>query len=198
MSDRSWTAALNLWPPLPQDRQQRQQPPTDEERAITRAVFLARVALNSGGSCIGFFGEKASRSLSNLESLLRPGKLNDPDIGIEMKNIGTVSDANKPPYARLPNTATVNTDGPFYNTFYTSRQGLPLRPNIGEFKAGSIEAQVLQILHELAHLVYGTDAKPLIPYDGDNKNQSTANTDRVQDACKQQIRTAVTRAGNVL
>lgn len=84
-------------------------------------------------------------------------------------------------------TVTVNTSGPFLDPRSKSR--------IGNYPAISKESRLLQILHELAHLVHGADGNPLIVpdynrADPNDSRLSIANTEQVKKACEKEIEAA--------
>jgi hypothetical protein len=85
----------------------------------------------------------------------------------------------------------LNSDGPFYQAAcFASRQCIR---NIGSFPAGTREAKMLMLLHEMAHLIRRPDGKWLIPDDGRNSQQSTANSRTVQKYCGDAIRQVPTQ-----
>jgi len=85
--------------------------------------------------------------------------------------------------------------------------GLPALPRFGGYAPGTRESRVLQLLHEIGHLVvtdvyrayvfvqlgsatrsYARDrVRLLLPVDGNNPTLSDQNTNRVLAACRDQI-----------
>ena len=86
---------------------------------------------------------------------------------------------------RLFEKTTVNIHGSFYQ-----RRSDPLRKfpsDVGNFAPGSRAARALILLHELGHLIQGENGDWLIPDDGFNAEQSTANTLRIQQVCRKEL-----------
>jgi hypothetical protein len=50
-----------------------------------------------------------------------------------------------------------------------------------------MRSQVLQVLHELAHVVLDANGHPLIAVDGGNSSLSERNTKAIKAACKTEI-----------
>jgi hypothetical protein len=86
---------------------------------------------------------------------------------------------------RLFERTLVNTNGSFYQRRVELMREYP--SDIGDFAPGSRQARALILLHELGHLIQNEDGDWLIPDDGHNGPQSTANTLRVQQACRVQL-----------
>lgn len=106
----------------------------------------------------------------------------DTKLGIQQSGTQTT-------HSTYPNTTTefrtfqnavINNAGPFFNLLSKTR--------FGGYNPGSNQSQTLQILHELAHLVYSGGA-PLIPDDsGPTKNvDSDMNTREILKHCKSKI-----------
>jgi hypothetical protein len=85
---------------------------------------------------------------------------------------------------RVPTEAKVYMTGSFFG-------GTGKQP-IGRYPAGSREAQILALLHEIAHNIVKNPRGPkgveyLIPPDGDNRNQSSESTNLIRDTCRTEI-----------
>jgi hypothetical protein len=86
---------------------------------------------------------------------------------------------------RLFEKTAVNIHGSFYQ-----RRADPMRKfpsDVGNFAPGSRAARALILLHELGHLIQGENGDWLIPDDGFNAEQSTANTLRIQQVCRKEL-----------
>jgi hypothetical protein len=59
---------------------------------------------------------------------------------------------------------------------------------VGSFPPNSREARILMLLHELGHLMRGTDEKWLLPDDGNNMGDSMRNTRKIESVCGNEIR----------
>ena len=159
-----------------------------------RLTLLERAYLDTAGildtrdRCSQFFGGTASgRVLYELVVRLQERSSNDSRTGLRMSGaFGIyVNEENGARY-RLFEEAELNSAGPFYKskTFPTE----PFVPNVGNFRPNTRQARVLILLHELAHLVKGSNGTWLIPDDGGNAQLSRLNTLTVESMCKQQIR----------
>ena len=141
---------------------------------IAAALKDVESILAGDNSCSKFFGSFAQKALEALGPMLTPTPLNNPNIGIHM----VVPAAAEGPY-RVPSIAEVNTGGPFLS---------PFGPSFGGYTHGTEQSRVVQILHELAHLLKNPEGTGwLIPDDGSDPKQSEKNTSTVMDHCKDQI-----------
>jgi len=93
--------------------------------------------------------------------------------------------ATSQPY-RLFERAMVNTNGSFYKRRQDLMHKFPA--DVGDFSAGSRPARALILLHELGHLIQNKDGDWLLPDDDGNGVQSNANTRRVQQECRVQLK----------
>ncbi|MEK6280271.1 MAG: hypothetical protein AABN95_07925 [Acidobacteriota bacterium] len=158
---------------------------------LDRAYLDALLVLSEQNTCSGFFG--GSGSIDVLEELvikLRTTSCNDTRIGMRMSGPFTsfVTSETGISY-RLFKETELNTAGPFYKSKTFAAE--PFVPNVGSFRPNTREARVLILLHELAHLVKGSDGAWLIPDDGGNAQLSRSNTLMVESKCGQQIRARV-------
>ncbi len=88
-------------------------------------------------------------------------------------------------YYRLFDQVRVNSNGSFYQRRQMTMRKFPA--DVGSFGPGTRRARALILLHELAHLIPGQNGSWLIPDDGYNGPQSTANTLQVQQVCWAQL-----------
>jgi hypothetical protein len=87
---------------------------------------------------------------------------------------------------RLFDKVSINLNGPFYRRNYlNSNRNLP---RIGTFEPNTKEIRVLMFLHELGHIVKGTDGKWLLPDDGSSNEQSQINSATIEGVCNEQIK----------
>jgi len=86
---------------------------------------------------------------------------------------------------RLFDQATVNSDGSFYRRRLDALRRFPA--DVGSFPPGTRQARALILLHELGHLIEGSDGAWLIPDDGHDGALSYRNTLLVQQACRAQL-----------
>jgi hypothetical protein len=160
--------------------------PQNPDNAIANPVGLARTILSAKNPCSDYFGANAVKALDALENQLTRGY---PPEGPGNTKLGIIQSGSITYHTTYPNTATeyrtfqsavINRDGPFFNRFSQTR--------FGGYDPGRNQSQVLQILHELAHLVYSGGA-PLIPDDAGKtkKVDSDVNTREVLKHCKSEI-----------
>jgi hypothetical protein len=162
---------------------------TNKDWNLTQAYFDVFSILSDQNTCSRFYGgpRVATTVLNDLVALVearpmvreisfqmagRPTLFVHPDLGVRYRLFGT---------------AMVNTKGSFYQ-----RRPDPLHKfpsDVGNFGPGTRRARALILLHELGHLIEREDGNWLIPDDGRNGPQSTANTLRVQQVCYAQLRT---------
>ena len=87
---------------------------------------------------------------------------------------------------RLFDKPTVNTNGSFYRRRSNPMRNVPA--DVGSFASGTRRARALILLHELGHLIEGADGAWLIPDDGFDVEKSTANTLRIEEVCRTQLK----------
>lgn len=154
---------------------------------LDRAFLDARTILDQSNACSQFFGTEATHVLTELSKRIEKRASNDHGIAFVMSGpfVTFVNGKNGALY-RLFETAEVNMNGPFYKSrvFMTD----PFVPHIGSFPPNTRQARVLILLHELAHLIEGSDGKWLIPDDGGNLYRSRSNTRIVESKCGRQLR----------
>jgi hypothetical protein len=177
-----------------QDRRMRLQMLRTAMPAQPHLTVLERAYLDSAGilerhdGCSQFFGGIESRKvLDELVMKLREHSINDCRTGVRMSGLFAdyVHSESGISY-RLFAEAELNTGGPFYKSKTFPAE--PFVPNVGSFRPNTREARVLILLHELAHLIKGSNGTWLIPDDGGNPQLSRQNTRTVESRCGQQIR----------
>ena len=162
-----------------------------QESIISRAVDDVKGILDGDNPCSKFFGgSKGSlEALGRLAALLKPGPIQDTKVGIRQDGAQSIFiNAQTGFKYRLFANATVNNRGAFFTTFDVSSSPIKPLPNYGGFAPNTREVRAIMILHELAHLVYGSDGNPLIPNDKDDPNRSETNTSIVEKECGDLIR----------
>jgi hypothetical protein len=173
---------------------------TNKNTEIRKAIEDADTILSGDNECSKFFGKYGLPALAALDKLLERKVVDGPAntrTGIRMSSPENESpavfsgepriDGNKSfqdPAYRLFHKGLVNSNGPFFYMLSPAR--------IGNYNPASRESRVLQILHELAHMVFKPDGKggfePLIPNDGGSGGaDSSTNTQTVLDKCKTEI-----------
>ena len=181
------------------------------------AVAAARGILSGNNECSRFFGGAGLSALNGIaDAVYSAGDkayrvLDNVNIGISM-NIPTVVPAGNAPLVAsglyawvLPNSVTINSRGAF-----GQQASFGTLPRFGGYAPGTLQARVLQLLHETGHLVItdvsrtilvlgkGKKAQVfrnmyrlthLLPLDGGagKTDLSEENTERVLKACRKQI-----------
>lgn len=154
---------------------------------ITQTYFDVFTILSTKNSCSQFYGgPRATTVLNDLVTQLKPEPLFQ-EISFQMEGKPRfVRDHRTGVLYRLFDKATVNTSGSFYQRRESVMRNVPA--DVGSFFPASRPARALILLHELAHLIEGEDGAWLIPDDGHNAAQSRANTLRIQEVCRVQLK----------
>jgi len=154
---------------------------------LTRAYADVFKILSDQNTCSRFYGGSRP-ALIVLNSLVKNVKSEPltPEVAFYMMGRSRViREPSTGASYRLFEKALVNTNGSFYLRRDDRMQKFP--SDIGSFAAGSRPARALILLHELGHLIQGEDGAWLLPDDGHNLAQSTANTLRVEHECRTQL-----------
>jgi hypothetical protein len=155
---------------------------------IDKTYLDVYAILQENNSCSQFFGgpRVATGVLNSLHPRLKKSSLADNPAGINMFGpIINVTDFETGLNYRLFENALVNQTGPFYQSINYQSQGYFHK--IGHFSANTREARVSMLLHELGHLMPGSDGRWLLQDDGGDQVQSAANTLIVMNKCSKQI-----------
>lgn len=187
---------INLWELLPQQQQQRATRELrliDETRTNLTALLKKKGADGKENPCATFFGGEAN-AIAALNAIpFTPGALSKVTTGIGM-TIPTGTPVAAGTKYIVPISATVNTDGGFYNSFGlnpTTHASMTL-PSFGGYGTNNNRSRALQMLHELGHVVVtGTnaDGTPILrlKVDGNDAELSKTNTNTVLAHCKDLI-----------
>lgn len=158
-----------------------------EVTPLDRAFLDAFAILDQPSECRQFFGTEATKVLGELLLEVKERETNEHTIAFRMFGpfvvyVNGTSGATH----RLFRNAEVNLSGPFYRSkiFLTDS----FIPPVGSFPPNTRQARVLILLHELAHLIQGSNGTWLIPDDGGNVDRSRSNTRLVESKCRQQLR----------
>jgi hypothetical protein len=159
-----------------------------EDKALFTAYYDTMRILGSGNQCSAFFGGSEA-SVSVFGNFMASVKRAYLPAGIGVKMSGdyiNVLNARTQLKYRLFEKASVNTAGPFYQS--KSANSTPLIFGVGSFPPTSREARVLMLLHELGHLMKGSDGTWLLADDGSSVEDSINNTRKIESICGDQIR----------
>jgi hypothetical protein len=155
---------------------------------IDKTYLDAYAILRENNSCSRFFGgpRVATVVLNSLYPKLETSLIEN-HVGISMSgSITMVTDFQTGASYRLFKRAFVNLTGPFYRSANSKSQGFFHK--IGYYLANTREARVTMLLHELGHLLRGSDGLWLLPDDGDSHVQVAANTATIMNKCSEQIK----------
>ncbi len=159
-----------------------------EQSLIDKAYLDAYAILNESNSCSRFFGGSriATSALNSLRPRLKTSVIEN-HVGISMFGPFTlVTDSQTGVSYRLFQNVVVNLRGPFYRS--DNYRSQIFFKKIGYYPANTREARVTMLLHELGHLLPGSDGRWLLPDDGGNPIQIAANTATIMDKCSEQIK----------
>jgi len=159
-----------------------------KDSALATAYYDTMGILRANNRCSMFFGgaEASVHVFSNFMEGIRKEYLPSA-VGLKMSgDYINVLNAQTNLKFRLFERASLNSGGPFYQQ-HGAMVGKTI-PGIGSFRPNSREARVLMLLHELGHLMKGTDQNWLLPDDGDNMEDSFRNTRRIESVCGDEIR----------
>jgi hypothetical protein len=144
--------------------------------------------LSSQNTCSNFYGGPGAATIV-FNGFVRNVKSQPLTRDVAFRMAGRLRLIREPATGasyRLFESAMVNTNGSFYQ-----RRDDPLRKfpsDVGRFSAGSRQARALILLHELGHLIQDENGDWLLPDDDHNGAQSRANTLRVEQECREQLK----------
>lgn len=158
------------------------------DSVIRSAYYDTLAILSETNSCTDFFGgsAKAVEVFNKFLERVKKDYLKSA-VGMRMSG-GPVNYLNIQTNTsyRLFDKVLVNTNGPFYRRKVSSTQAHV--PGVGSFQANSREVRVLMLLHELGHLMKGSDGKWLLPDDGYDEHVSRKNSEKIEAVCGDEIR----------
>jgi len=175
--------------PAPSEEQPRRVALVKKDWSLAQAYSDVFKILSDQNLCSSFYGgPRAATTVLNDFVVLVQSQPMQREVTFQM--VGTPRLLRDPATGasyRLFDRTLVNTNGSFYQRRVELMREYP--SDIGDFAPGSRQARVLILLHELGHLIQNENGDWLIPDDGHNGPQSTANTLRVQQACRVQLET---------
>lgn len=160
-----------------------------KDAVYTSAYKDAYHILSAENPCSSFFGgpTKAVEVLNGLFENLETSRLPSTKVGISMYGQSrNVSNARTGASYRLFEKAVINSSGPFYRKKFSNAD--PFVPGVGSFQPNTREARTTILLHEMGHLIQGTDGRWLLPNDGSSDEQSRKNTATIETRCGEQIK----------
>jgi hypothetical protein len=164
-----------------------------KDEALATAYYDAMSILSRSNQCTNFFGGPAA-SIQVFRDFMAGLKRSSmpPRIGLRMSGdyMNVLNAETKLKY-RLFDNAALNSDGPFYRRRSSPTSGGTT--GVGTFASNTREARVLMLLHELGHLMRGSNGGWLLPDDGNSFADSLENTRRIESICGEEIRAISTR-----
>ena len=157
---------------------------------LDKAYLDAFTILRDDNACSRLYGGPAAiEALNELMSKFRPVYL-DKQIAVRMSGTTTMFRNGVTGFSyRMFEKAEINMAGSFYRGNTPTDHRIPL---IANYQPNTRKTRVTLLLHELGHLVRGADKKWVLLDDGNNFDLSIKNTERVVDACRDEIE-SVTR-----
>jgi hypothetical protein len=156
---------------------------------LTQAYVDVFNILSDQNACSKFYGgpRMATTVLNDFVPRVKTKALLR-EVSFEMVGMSRlIHNPNTGASYRVFEKTLVNSNGSFYQRRQDVMHKFP--SDVGNFAPGSRQARALILLHELGHLIQGENGDWLIPDDGYDGPQSRANTLRVQDACRTQLKT---------
>ena len=161
---------------------------TNKDWSLTRTYLDVFQILSNQNSCSSFYGgpKTATTVLNDFVALVKSEPLLREVSFLMGGQQRMIHDNATGAFYRLFERTLVNSNGSFYQR--RSDPTRRIRFDIGSFAAGTRRARALILLHELGHLIQGENGSWLLPDDGKSGRQSDANTLRVQEVCRAQLR----------
>lgn len=161
-------------------------PLISQDKVLGSAYYDTLTILSSANACSDFFGGRESVDIFNqLVSRIRKSVLS-ADIGIRMSGPTTnIYDARTNKKYRVFDKVFLNSNGPFYRKKTALWETTV--PKVGTFEPNTKESRVLILLHELGHVVKGSDGHWLLPDDGKDVELSRGNSYKIENVCEDEI-----------
>jgi hypothetical protein len=159
-----------------------------DDRKLTdldKAYLDVFTILRDDNACSRLYGGRgAIEALNELMRVLRPTYI-DRHIAVRMSGQTTLYRNAVSGFSfRMFEKAEINMNGSFYRSNSPSEHRIPL---VADYQPNSRKTRVALLLHELGHLVRGSDKKWVLSDDGQDLDLSAKNTQHVVDVCRQEI-----------
>jgi hypothetical protein len=159
-----------------------------QDKVLSEAYRNALSILSSENSCSAFFGG-ATGAVVVFNRLMSQVRKDYFGHSIGMRMSGAITSGynltTKTRY-RMFDKMSLNANGPFYRQKVSPSE--PTIPRLGSYPPNTKEVRVLILLHELGHLMKGDDGNWLLPDDGKAEAISHNNSQKIEDACGEQIK----------
>ena len=174
-------------------------PNKKQQKKIDDASKAVTDILGAGGKCASFFGANALAAFNSISFTTGNFYQEDPNnskgilnytVGIQMNISGVDQSAINKGYVTV-NSAVINNKGAFFTSNYIGKNSAgnitpKTTPNFGGYSSNTLKSRVIQLLHELGHIVV-KDNKRLLSVDGGNATLSEENTNEVKKVCEEEI-----------
>jgi hypothetical protein len=154
-----------------------------EDKVLASAYYDTVSILSASNRCSDFFGGPAASVdiFNQMLGRMQKGYVS-PAVGMKMSGdtVNVFNTTTRKAY-RLFDKVTLNANGPFYRKRLSRAE--PAAPRLGSFEPNTREARVLIFLHELGHVVRGSDGNWLLPNDGNDADLSRRNSSRIENIC---------------
>lgn len=162
-------------------------PLISQDKVLASAYYDTLSILSESNRCSDFFGGSAA-AVEVFNELV--GKITKDflSVGVGMRMSGpttTIHNAYTKKDHRTFAKVSLNSNGPFYRK--KSAAWEPTVPHVGTFEPNTKEARVLILLHELGHVMKGSDGHWLLPNDGKDEGLSRLNSHKIEDVCEDEI-----------
>jgi hypothetical protein len=161
-------------------------PLISQDKVLGSAYYDTVSILGSNNPCSDFFGGPASVEIFNeLVSKIRKDAL-AAGIGMRMSGLTTnIHNARTNIKYRIFDKVSINSRGPFYRK--KAAHWEPTVPKVGTFEPNTQQVRVLMLLHELGHVMTGSNGQWLLPDDGQDEGLSRANSRKIENVCTDQL-----------
>lgn len=159
-----------------------------KDKVLESVYYNTLAILSTSNRCSEFFGGPDA-SMEIFSRLVGQVRKDYDSSSVAMRMRGpTINGADLRTSARyrLFSKVHINANGPFYKSG-NSRSDRSVF-GIGTFPPNTREVRVLILLHELGHLIRGTDGNWLLPDDGGNEPLSRKNSSKIEEVCGEQIK----------
>jgi hypothetical protein len=152
---------------------------------LDKAYLDAFTILRDDNACSRFYGGPgAVEALNELVRNLRPAYL-DRHIALRMSGETTIFRNGETGFSyRMFEKAEINMAGSFYRGNTPNSARVPL---IADYQPNTRKSRLALLLHELGHLVRGSEKKWLLSDDGNDIDLSLKNTEHVVEVCRDEI-----------
>lgn len=157
------------------------------DKVLESVYYDSLAILSRKNRCSDFFGGPAlsTQVFNELVGKARKDYLST-STAMRMQGPTILGHIRSTPRYRLFSKVSINANGPFYKrTNFRSERTVT---GVGTFSPNTREVRMLILLHELGHLLKGTDGNWLLPDDGGDEPLSRKNSGKIEEVCGQEIK----------